>query len=125
VVQGLLDRSTYPLDRLAEVDAAWTDPPEAFVRAVYGAALERQPADREIALWTAGAAAPGWRLGLVEAVTGSGEARRQGTAVDWVQQLRRRRPLEADAPAPRPSAAPAWRTTLRAAAARLRRGSGS
>ncbi len=117
LLERLLDRSTYPLDRLAEAQFAWSARPDEFVRAVYRAVLDRSPGPDEIALWTPGAARPGWRLELLEAVGRSSEARLQQTPLEWIDQLRHRGSSEREKPAPSRPALVRWGRALRATAA--------
>ncbi len=75
VLEQLLDPTTYPQDRAAELRRAWDEPPAQFITAVYRAILERAPAASEVEQWVTGSGEPNWRRDVTRLVAGSAEAR--------------------------------------------------
>lgn len=87
VARGLVDRSAYPIDYVAECRALWKEPDRRFVAGLYRLLLGREVSGAESAPYVGMLATGESRLDVVRTIGLSDEARSRGLPTSWIDSL--------------------------------------
>jgi predicted O-methyltransferase YrrM len=85
--RGLVDRSAYPIDYVAECRALWKEPDRQFVAGLYRLLLGRELSGAESAPYIGMLVTGESRLDVVRAIGLSDEARSRGLPTSWIDSL--------------------------------------